>query len=139
MRQIIYATVIAIIILLTSCQTKQDASKQTATGILVNKEAYKDITVEEAMKLHEQREVVFLDVRTPEETSEGIISGAIIADFRSDSFRQEVNALDKSKSYVVYCRSGGRSVKASNIMSEAGFSELMNMKGGYNAWKESNQ
>ncbi len=122
------------IVLLLSCQKKQEVS--TATG----KQPYKDITVTEAMNLIDQKaDVVFLDVRTPEEIAEGMIPGAITADYRSDSFKQEISALDKSKSYIVYCRSGGRSVKASHIMSEAGFSDLMNMKGGYNSWKEVNQ
>lgn len=139
MRHLIYLAILSGIAILISCQTKQEGSKQTATEVSIAKEPYKDITVTEAMKLLEQGDIVFLDVRTPEETAEGIIPGAIIADYRSDSFKQEINGLDKSKSYVVYCKSGGRSVKASNIMSEAGFSDLMNMKGGYTSWKEANK
>lgn len=137
MRHIIYLAILSSILI--SCQAKQEGSTKSTSEESVVKQPYKDITVKEAMRFHEQGDVVFLDVRTPEETSEGIIPGAVIADFRSDSFKQQVSALDKSKSYVVYCRSGGRSVKASNIMSEAGFTELMNMKGGYNSWKEANQ
>ncbi len=139
MRHLIYLTILSSITILISCQTKQEGNKRTTSEVSAAKEPYKDITVKEAMKLHEQGDIVFLDVRTPEETAEGIIPGAIIADYRSDSFKQEVSALDKSKSYVVYCRSGGRSVKASNIMSEAGFSDLMNLEGGYTSWKEANQ
>lgn len=134
MRQLIYTVLLSSVVLFMSCQKKQEASSS------IEMQPYKDITVTEAMKLLEQKEdVIFLDVRTPEEIAEGMIPGAITADYRSDSFKNEINTLDKSKSYVVYCRSGGRSVKASNIMSDAGFSNLMNMKGGYNSWKEVNQ
>ena len=118
---------------------KQESNSATAINTTTSKQPYKDISVTDAMKLHEQGDILFLDVRTPEETAEGVIPGAIIADYRSDSFKQEISTLDKSKSYVVYCRSGGRSVQASNLMSEAGFSDLLNMKGGYNSWKEANQ
>ena len=139
MRQLIHTVILTSIVLLFSCHMKQEVNSATATNTTTSKQSYKDITVTEAMKLHEQGDILFLDVRTPEETAEGVIPGAIIADYRSDSFRQEISTLDKSKSYVVYCRSGGRSVQASNLMSEAGFSDLLNMKGGYNSWKEANQ
>ncbi len=78
---------------------------------------------------------VILDVRTPEEFAEGYVEDAILIDFYSESFRSEVNALDKNKTYLIYCRSGNRSGKALKIMEELGFTEVYNISGGMLEWK----
>ena len=79
-------------------------------------------------------EYVLLDVRTPEETAEGKINGAIEADVKSDDFKDQIDKLDKEQSYIIYCRSGKRSSKAYKIMKENGFGALMVLDGGYLAY-----
>ncbi len=78
---------------------------------------------------------VLLDVRTPQEVAEGKIPNAIHLDIYSPSFTQEMMDLDPSKTYYVYCRSGGRSVSACMKMSAHGFSKLYNLEGGMMAWR----
>ncbi len=96
-----------------------------------------DISIEEAHEIWKTQPLIrFLDVRTPEEIDQGFIDDALLADVKADDFREVINKLDKDTEYVVYCRSGRRSVKASQIMLEEGFTKVKNMKGGYNAWKE---
>jgi len=96
-----------------------------------------DIDITQAKDIHEnQTDVIFLDVRTPQEIAEGHIPGAAMADVKASNFEDEIKKLDPNKEYVVYCRSGRRSLKASKIMLEQGFTKVKNMKGGYNAWKE---
>ena len=75
-------------------------------------------------------DVVVLDVRTPEEFNSGHIPNAINIDIYSDYFRADISALDKSKSYAVYCRSGKRSVDASSEMDLTGFKSTFNLTGG---------
>ena len=58
-------------------------------------------------------EVQVLDVRTAEEYQGGHIEDAINIDVNSDSFAREVSKLDKDKPVLVYCRSGKRSLAAS--------------------------
>ena len=77
---------------------------------------------------------VIVDVRTPEEFAEGYVEDAIIIDFYSESFRSEVNALDKNKTYLIYCRSGNRSGSTLDIMAELNFREVYNISGGIIAW-----
>lgn len=77
---------------------------------------------------------VVLDVRTPAETQLGIIDGAITIDITQGDFMQKVNQLDKSKTYLVYCKVGGRSSTACEMMAEAGFKNLFNLAGGYVTW-----
>ena len=78
---------------------------------------------------------VILDVRTPEEFSEGHIENAVNLDFYSDDFKEELDKLDKNKTYVTHCRSGGRSAKTLNLMKELGFKEAYNITGGIVEWE----
>lgn len=82
-------------------------------------------------------DVVVLDVRTPEEFNSGHIPNAINIDFYSDYFKADISALDKSKSYAVYCRSGKRSVDASSEMDLTGFKSTFNLTGGIIEWVDS--
>ena len=82
-------------------------------------------------------DVVVLDVRTPEEFKSGHIPKAINIDIYSDYFRADISALDKSKSYAVYCRSGKRSVNASSEMDLTGFKSTFNLTGGIIEWVDS--
>jgi len=79
--------------------------------------------------------VVIIDVRTPEEFNQEHIQDASNIDFYSDNFKDELNKLDKTGTYVIHCRSGGRSSQALDIMRELGFREVYNM-GGIIQWKE---
>ena len=78
--------------------------------------------------------VIVLDVRTPEEFSEGCIQGARNIDFYREDFATEIKSLDKEFTYAVYCRSGIRSGKAIEIMQADGFHSLFNLDGGVIEW-----
>ena len=80
-------------------------------------------------------DAVLVDVRTPDEFSEGIIEGAINIDFKDPSFGEKISALDKDKTYFVYCLSGKRSGDAAKQMESAGFKSIYLLKGGYKDWK----
>ncbi len=98
-----------------------------------------DITPLEAFALIQQNQgnsdFVIIDVRTPEEFSEGYIEGAINIDFYSETFPDELNILDKNKTYLIYCLIGGRSGSALDIMEELNFREAYNMTGGIIQWQ----
>lgn len=78
---------------------------------------------------------VIMDVRTPEEYAGEHIAGSILLDFNADDFKNELGKLDKSKTYLIYCRSDNRSGKAANIMLDLGFIEVYDIDGGINQWK----
>ena len=84
-----------------------------------------------------ETDVVVLDVRTPAEFNSSHISNAINIDIYSDYFKADISALDKSKSYAVYCRSGKRSVDASSEMDLTGFKSTFNLTGGIIEWVDS--
>ncbi len=97
---------------------------------------YKDADVPEFKKMMTQDNVVILDVRTPEETAEGIIKGAIEIDYQAEGFDAKIDKLDTSKTYLVYCRSGGRSGRTAKKMVSKGFKNVVNLKGGYLDWSK---
>jgi len=77
---------------------------------------------------------VLLDIRTPEEYGAGKIDGAINIDFYDADFRQQLDALDKDKHYVVYCNSGNRSGQSLSDFEDLGFTEVDNVSTGITGW-----
>jgi rhodanese-related sulfurtransferase len=87
-------------------------------------------------RLERDSNSVILDVRTPDECGEGIIPNAINIDiYKGQGFIYAVEELDKSKNYYVYCKAGGRSAQACQIMNELGFENTFNLEGGFMQWK----
>lgn len=79
---------------------------------------------------------VILDVRTEGEYNEGSIANARNIDIHlGQVFVNEIESLDKTKNYYVYCRSGMRSAKACEIMNELGFENAYNLVGGILEWE----
>jgi len=77
-----------------------------------------------------------LDVRTEEEVSEGYIPNAKNLNiFKGQSFIYELEQLDKTKNYYVYCKAGGRSGQACAIMNQMGFENTYNLLGGFSEWQ----
>lgn len=82
------------------------------------------------------RDFVLLDVRTPQEYRDGHIAGAVLIDYTSSSFKEELGRLDPGKMYLVYCRTGNRSGKAISLMKELRFRKVRHLSGGITKWKE---
>jgi len=106
---------------------------ETPTRIIEN------VTPREAFNLIQDNQnnpdFVIIDVRTPQEFAEEHIENAINIDYYSETFRDELNKLDKNQTYLVYCRVGRRSRNALDIMAELNFREAYNMLDGINGWK----
>ena len=115
-----------IVLLLTGCMYIRP--KQNGMSDLSQNEWAKALT--------EQPQAVVLDVRTEEEFESGYIPNAINIDIQMGNiFIDEINTLDKNKSYYVYCRSGARSAQAVQLMRDLGFNETYNLLGGILDWK----
>lgn len=75
--------------------------------------------------------VALIDVRTSAEVSSGCIPEAeYFIDINGANFEQKIAKLDTTRTYIIYCRSGGRSEKASSYMVKNGFSKVYNLEGG---------
>ncbi|MBU2510715.1 rhodanese-like domain-containing protein [bacterium] len=77
---------------------------------------------------------IILDVRTPAEFSQARIKNSILLDIRSKTFPINLMKLDKQKTYLLYCRSGNRSLKALEMMRQMNFMRVYNMTGGILKW-----
>ncbi|AEA46376.1 rhodanese-like domain-containing protein [Archaeoglobus veneficus] len=114
----------------------QEAVKEQVAGEDLT---VKNISPVEAFELIQKNkgnpDFVILDVRTPEEFSQGHIENAINVNYYSKTFENELNRLDKNKTYLVYCRTGHRSGLAVEVMKELGFKKVYNMMGGIAEWE----
>ncbi len=84
-------------------------------------------------ELDQKKGMVILDVRTDKEYGHGHIPGAVHVPLAEIGDR--VKKLKKDKELVVYCQSGNRSIWAIKRLMGMGYKNLVNLKGGYNAWK----
>ncbi len=135
---LLVVTIAAFTVLLPGC-TCEDAENDGNTT-QQQSQLIKDLTVSEFYNLIRQNEgdsdFVILDVRTAAEYDKGHIADAVLIDYRSATFKEELDVLDKDKTYLVYCRSGNRGGQATDIMEDLGFSTVYNMLGGINDWIE---
>lgn len=95
-----------------------------------------DLSQEEwAEKLQQDTNAFILDVRTAEEVEDGYIPGSVNIDiYLGQGFVDEIEKLDPSKNYYVYCRSGNRSGQACAILNSKGFDNAFNLQGGFMNW-----
>jgi len=114
---------------------QKDATAEKGPPAATTK-SYKDVNVDEFDKLRSNTNAVILDVRTPEEFASGHIPGAKNIDINSLDFEKKVGHLDKSKTYLVNCASGGRSARACGKLSKLEFSNCYNLQGGIRAWEK---
>jgi rhodanese-related sulfurtransferase len=93
--------------------------------------AYCNLSAKEYIEV-DTKDAVILDVRTQREFDYGHLENAIVVDIYQKSFREEINKLDKEKTYYVYCKTGTRSRSAVNYMLQSGFKKVCNLDGGIN-------
>ncbi|WP_157151543.1 rhodanese-like domain-containing protein [Brachyspira sp. SAP_772] len=109
------------LLLLISCSNSSQTSEDAVN--------YNNLTVDEVITLWQSNpDIIVIDVRTPEEIAEiGAIEGSTNIDFKAADFKEKVSSLDKSKEYILFCRTGNRSGQASKIMADLGFSNVNNL------------
>lgn len=94
---------------------------------------WRDIEPPAAVDLLSAQAPHVLDVRTPQETAGGILPGAQLIPIEQLEGRLDELARD-GKPTLVYCAAGGRSAAACELLSERGFSNLLNLAGGFGSW-----
>jgi len=86
-------------------------------------------------KILNDTDIIILDVRTSEEINAGYIPNSTFIDYYDKNFENKINLIDTSKKIYTLCKSGGRSIKASEILSKNGFRNVYNLEGGFMRWK----
>lgn len=92
-----------------------------------------NVSVQDLANASELERVV-LDVREPWEYEQGHVPGVTLIPLGELETRAD-ELPDDAPIYII-CRSGNRSVTASNILLEAGFSDIRNVQGGILAWQQ---
>lgn len=123
---------ITLLAIALSCKDNGIKKLETTEG----SKTYKDIDVDELNEMLATGEYRLLDVRTPEETAQGMIDRPLQIDYRGDRFEAGLSRLVKDQKFIVYCRSGVRSANTCEKMKEMGFKEVYNLKGGYQAYQQ---
>lgn len=99
------------------------------------KDGVRHVNAPEAAKLLDKdKAVVVLDIRTPREYKSGHIAGARNVDYRGSDFEAELGKLDKSKTYLVHCASGGRSGRSLKLFKKLKFKSIVHLDGGIRGW-----
>ncbi len=84
--------------------------------------------------MNEEKNFLLLDVRTLEEHKSLRIPNSRLIDIHKPNFLDQIEKLNRSKTFFVYCRSGSRSHSASRQMKSMGFEKVYNLKGGIISW-----
>jgi len=115
---------------LVSCGQKQNeksSDQDSASTITL-------ISPEELNKVN--KDIVLIDVRTPQEYATGHLENSVNIDLRSRNFKELVGKLDKNQDVYVYCKVGGRSASAARTMEDMGFKKIYDLKGGILQWEK---
>lgn len=78
--------------------------------------------------------VKIIDVRTPKEYSHGHLVSAININWHDSDFEEQIKSLDKTLTYIVYCKRGGRSASALEKMLSMGFKDVKHIGDGFDEW-----
>lgn len=97
---------------------------------------YENINAVECAEMMEKEAPVLLDIRSPQEKADGDIEGSILINLFDPNFANEIDKLDRDKTYIVFCRSGNRSKTACSLMAQKGFEKLYNLQGGIFGWNQ---
>jgi phage shock protein E len=129
---------IVVLVMLLGILSVENFAQEKSTKPAAEKAKFQNVKAEEfdAKRKTDTNSTVVLDVRTKEEYRAGHIPGSVLIDFTSEDFEQQVAKLDKDKTYLVHCASGGRSARACKVMERAGFQKLYNLEGGMGAWEK---
>jgi rhodanese-related sulfurtransferase len=121
----ILMTLILFGFILPSCHSQQDqniiALSPTETADLIEKNKG-------------DANFIILDIRTPAEYQRGHLKDAIMIDYYSKAFVNNIDRLDREKAYLVYCRSGNRSARSMELFKKLDFKKIYHLSPGIKGW-----
>lgn len=115
---------------------RQNASMQEL--VMTAKQNITEIDPSRAKEIISNSKVAIIDVREENEFSAGHLDNAIllprgVLEFKIANFPE---LEDKSTAIIVYCRTGGRSALSANSLQNMGYTNVLSIAGGYEAWKQ---
>ncbi len=116
----------------------QRITQSTQDLVSLAKQKITEINIEKSKQLLEQANITLIDCREESEYQAGHVENALfiprgVLEFKISSTPE---LADKSAPVLLYCRSGNRSALAALTMQELGYTQVISMAGGYEAWKK---
>ena len=96
------------------------------------------VSPQQAAQMQSEQNAVIIDVRENDEWNAGHIDNAIHIPLNDIQNRLKELAKYQNQPVITQCRSGTRSARAADILAKSGFSNVLNMEGGLNAWQKAN-
>jgi rhodanese-related sulfurtransferase len=124
-----------IALLLVGAMSISAMCAENKTNAAVTATVVTHVDAKAAAKLVAEGKVIVLDVRTVEEFAEGHVAGATNINFMASDFATQVGKLDREKTYLVHCASGGRSTRCLPQLKQLGFKQVIHLDGGFTAWE----
>ena len=119
---------------ITSCVNKKTTeNKPIAISTQQTELSIRKINVEIFKTEIDGKNVQLVDVRTPNEFENGHLENATNINIRDKNFMEQMSKYKKNEPVYVYCRSGGRSMKAAKVLKANGYN-VVNMNGGFTDW-----
>ena len=98
----------------------------------------KKITPQDLVSLTNQDAAKLIDLRSPNEFSDGHITGSINIPYADIEDRLHEIKLQEGKSLVLICDSGSQSANAGEVLNKSGYQNTVILSGGIGAWKLDN-
>lgn len=119
---------VLITVLGISCDTKSQSQSQSDSISVIAPTEFREKSVNHSI----------IDVRTPQEFSEGHIEGAVNINFFDETFLDQISKYEKNEPLFIYCKSGNRSGQASKKLLDLGYKEIYDLEGGILNWMKNN-
>jgi hypothetical protein len=112
----------------TTQSTTIEGTTQTSTASVITLNAQEFAT--------RSRAGTVLDVRTADEIAQGKIEGALVIDFYSPDFLDQVSQISKDQEIYLYCALGARSEEAARMLIQQGYTKVYHLQGGIQGWSQ---
>ena len=112
----------------TTHSTTTESTNQTSASSVLTLNAQEFAT--------KSRAGTVLDVRTADEIAQGKIEGALVIDFYSPDFLDQVSQISKDQEIYLYCAVGARSEEAARMLLQQGYTKVYHLEGGIQGWSQ---
>jgi rhodanese-related sulfurtransferase len=122
---------------ITACQSPSSSEgSQSATASSSTKAAASVVTLTVQEFAAQSSKGTILDVRTAGEVAQGKIEGALVIDYYSSNFLDQVSQLPKDQEVFLYCAVGARSEEAARLLVQQGYTKVYHLQGGIQSWSQ---
>jgi rhodanese-related sulfurtransferase len=121
----------------TACQSpssSEESKAETASSSTTAAGSVVTLTVQEFAT--QSSKGTILDVRTAGEVAQGKIEGALVIDYYSPDFLDQVSQLPKDQEVYLYCAVGARSEEAARLLIQQGYTKVYHLQGGIQGWSQ---